>query len=65
MTTYYVDVYRTVAQVVKVEADSPEEAEENIDFTSMVWETTHFTDDYETMVSGEVDPETGRRIYYF
>lgn len=65
MTTYYVDVYRTVAQIVKVEADSPEEAEEKINFDSLVWHTTDFTDDYETVVSGEEDAETGERTYYY
>lgn len=67
MTTYYVDVYRTFAQIAKVEADSPEEAEKKVseDLKSLVWLTSDATDDFEISVSGELDPETDTRIYHY
>jgi hypothetical protein len=67
MTTYYVDVYRTFAQVANVEADSPEEAEKKVaeDLKSLVWLTSDATDDFEVSVAGELDPETDTRIYYY
>jgi len=67
MTTYYVDVYRTFAQVANVEADSPEEAEKKVaeEVKRLVWLTSDATDCFEVSVSGELDPETDTRIYYY
>jgi hypothetical protein len=66
MTTYLVDVYRTLAKVMEIEADSPEDAEQKaIDLLdSTVWHLQDLTDEAETSVSGEADAETGERIYY-
>jgi hypothetical protein len=66
MTTYYVDVYRTLAKVVEIEADSPEEAEQkaidNLDST--VWHLQDLTDDAETSVSGQLNAKGEREYYY-
>ena len=67
MTTYYVDVYRTLATVIKVEAKSEDEAAQIAEskIEEVRWDTSeHLTDDFDIIVSGK-DSETGEREYYF
>lgn len=67
MTTYYVDVYRTLATVIKVEAESDEQAEQIAEskIEEVQWDLSgHLTDDFDITVSGK-DSEAGEREYYF
>ena len=67
MTTYYVDVYRTLATVIKVEAKSDEEAAQIAEskIKEVQWDLSeHLTDDFDIIVNGK-DSEDGEREYYF
>jgi hypothetical protein len=67
MANYVIDVYRTLAQSIQVSADSPEEAILKVDelLESLEWDTErHGTDDVETVVVGEINPETLEHDYY-
>lgn len=67
MTTYYVDVYRTLATIIKVEAESDKQAEQIAEskIEEVQWDlSVHLTDDYDIFVSGK-DSEAGEREYYF
>lgn len=64
---FVVDVFRTIAQSIVVEANTEEEAEEKassmVENGNIQWKLTdHLTDDYEVEVSGEED-ENGERHY--
>ena len=64
---YVVDVFRTIAQTVEVEADDRDEAEavadKMVEQGSLRWSLDNMTDDYEIEVCGEVN-EQGEREYY-
>ena len=66
-TTFLVDVYRTLGQTVKVNADSRQEAEEAVDRMiedgSIQWDLSQLTDDFETEVCGEVKAD-GEEYYW-
>jgi hypothetical protein len=67
MTTYYVDVYRTLATVIKVEAKSDEQAAQIAEskIEDVQWDLSeHLTDDFDITVCGK-DSEDGEREYYF
>jgi hypothetical protein len=66
MTTYLVDVFRTYAQVVKIEADNAEQALTKVDdlLDGLAWSLDNLTDDVETAVCGEINAETGDQEYY-
>lgn len=67
MTTYYVDVYRTLATIIKVEAESDEQAEQIAvsKIEEIEWNLSeNLTDDFDIIVSGK-DSEAGEREYYF
>lgn len=68
MKKYIVDVFRTLAQSVEIEAENEEQAEQiaesMMDDGSIYWDLQeHLTDDFEVEISGEVD-ENGERLYY-
>ena len=65
---YVVDVFRTLAQSVEIEAENKEQAEQiaesMLEDGSICWDLReHLTDDVEVETSGEVD-ENGERLYY-
>ncbi len=65
---YVVDVFRTLAQSVEIEAENEEQAEQIAESMvkggSICWDLQeHLTDDFEVETSGEVD-EDGERLYY-
>jgi hypothetical protein len=63
MTTYCVDVYRTLATIIEVEADTAEAAAEIAESTNVQFTLQDLTDDVEVIVSGTV--ENGERKYFF
>jgi len=64
MTTYIVDLYRTMAQSLEIEADSPEEAEQKAldSLASTVWHLQDLTDEVEVVVSGELGHRFARAL---
>lgn len=65
-TTYIVDVFRTVAQSVKIEADSVEQAydiaNKMVEDGKIEWSLDNLTDDVEVEVNGYVD-ENGKEVF--
>ena len=66
MTKYVVNVWRTLAQTVEIEAESEDEAQEKAEAQScdgtMKWSLDQFTDEVETEVIGTVNAD-GERVY--
>ena len=64
---FVVDVYRTLAQTIEVEAESEDEAREKAfhmaENGEMAWSTDMLNDELDANVCGEVD-ENGERQYY-
>ena len=64
---YLVDVYRTLAQTVEIEAETAGEADDKAweldEQGKLEWGLEMMTEDFETSVCGEVD-EKGERQYY-
>lgn len=64
---YVVDIFRTVAQTVEVEADDRDEAEavadKMVEQGRISWSLDNLTDDFQVEVCGEVN-DRGEREYY-
>ena len=65
-TTYIVDVFRTIAQSVEIEADSEEQAydiaNQMVEDGKIEWSLENLTDDVEVEVNGYVD-ENGKEVF--
>lgn len=66
-TTYLVDVFRTVAKTIRIDAETKAEAEEIAykmfeDGHLADWSDANFTDDFEAEANGRID-ENGNEVY--